>query len=135
MLQKDPGAPAARGHETILLVEDEPLTLALTTRVLENLGYTVLSASTPEEAIRLADANPGEVPLLCTDVVMPGMSGLDLVQALKPSHPNLKCLYMSGYAANVISRHGVLDEGVRFIQKPFLIADLAAKVRKALDDE
>jgi two-component system cell cycle sensor histidine kinase/response regulator CckA len=135
VLQKDPGAPTARGHETILLVEDEPLTLALTTRVLENLGYTVLGASTPGEAIRLADANPGEVPLLCTDVVMPEMSGLDLVKALKTSHPNLKCLYMSGYAANVISRHGVLDEGVRFIQKPFLIADLATKVREALDGE
>jgi len=133
--QKEPGAPAVRGHETILLVEDEPLTLALTTRVLESLGYTVLAASTPEEAIRLAGENTGDVPLLCTDVVMPGMSGLDLVKALKPSHPDLKCLYMSGYAADVISRHGVLDEGVLFIQKPFLIADLATKVREALDSE
>ena len=131
--QKDPSSPAARGHETILLVEDEPLTLALTTRVLESLGYTVLGASTPGEATRLADANTGGIPLLCTDVVMPEMSGLDLFKMLKPSHPNLKCLYMSGYAANVISRQGVLDEGVRFIQKPFLVTDLAAKVREALD--
>ena len=135
IIKREPGKPAARGHETILLVEDEPLTLALTTRVLESLGYTVLAASTPGEAIRLAHENTGEIPLLCTDVVMPEMSGLDLVKTLNPSYPNLKCLYMSGYAANVISRHGVLDEGVRFIQKPFLIADLAAKVREALDSE
>ena len=135
ILKKDPESPAARGHETILLVEDEPLTLALTTRVLESLGYTVLGASTPEEAISLAEANTGKIPMLCTDVVMPGMNGLDLVKTLKVSLPNLKCLYMSGYAANVISRHGVLDEGVRFIQKPFLIIDLATKVRETLDSE
>ncbi len=130
-----PEAPAVGGNETILLVEDEPLTLALTERVLENLGYTVLGASTPKEAIRLAKANTDDISLLCTDVVMPGMSGLDLVKTLKASLPELRCLFMSGYAANVISHHGVLDEGVRFIQKPFLISDFAAKVREALDNK
>ena len=74
----------ARGHETILLVEDEPLILNLTTRMLEGQGYTVLAAATPKEALRLAEAHPGEIPLLCTDVVMPEMSGLDLVKILNP---------------------------------------------------
>jgi len=132
---KDPAAPAARGHETILLVEDEPLILALTTRVLEGLGYTVLAASTPGEAIGLAEGNSSGIPLICTDVVMPEMSGLDLVRTIKSSHPKLKSLFMSGYAANVITQNGVLDEGVKFIQKPFMIGDLAAKVRETLDGE
>ena len=135
MPKKRHKSPAARGNETILLVEDEPLTLALTARVLENLGYTVLSASTPEEAIRLANSNIGKIPLLCTDVVMPEMSGLDLVKTLRLSFPELKCLFMSGYAASVISHHEVLDEGMRFIQKPFLITDLSAKVRETLDSK
>lgn len=133
--RRDQAAPAARGHETILLVEDEQLTLALTTRILEELGYTVLAASTPAEAIRLVKESTSGISLICTDVVMPGMSGLDLVRTLKSSNPNLKCLYMSGYAASVIARHGVLDEGVQFIQKPFMIDDLAARVREALDSE
>jgi PAS domain S-box-containing protein len=133
--QKDPAAPVARGHETILLVEDEPLILNLTTRMLKGLGYTVLAASTPGEAIRLAEAHSSEIPLLCTDVVMPEISGLDLVKILESSCPNIKCLYMSGYTANVITHHGVLDEGVQFIQKPFMIGDLAAKVRQTLDRE
>ena len=132
---KDPRAPVARGHETILLVEDEPLILNLTTRMLQGLGYTVLAAATPKEAIRLAEAHPDEIPLLCTDVVMPEMSGLDLVKILEETYPGIKCLYMSGYTANVITHHGVLDEGVHFIQKPFMIGDLASKVREALDGD
>ena len=130
---RDPAASVPRGHETILLVEDEPLILNLTTRMLQGLGYKVLAAATPNEAIRLAEAHSNEIPLLCTDVVMPEMSGLDLVKILGSSYPNIKCLYMSGYTANVITHHGVLDEGVHFIQKPFMIGGLAGKVREALD--
>jgi len=132
---RDPAAPVPRGHETILLVEDEPLILNLTTSMLQGLGYTVLAAATPREAIRLADEHSSEITLLCTDVVMPEMSGLDLVKILESSYPNIKCLYMSGYTANVITHHGVLDEGVHFMQKPFMIGDLAGKVREALDGD
>jgi CheY-like chemotaxis protein len=135
MPPKDPKAPVPRGHETILLVEDEPLILNLTTRMLQGLGYTVLAAGTPQEAIRLAGDHSSEIPLLCTDVIMPEMSGLDLVKILGSSNPNIKCLYMSGYTANVITHNGVLDEGVHFIQKPFMIGDLAGKVREALNGD
>ena len=122
-----------RGDETILLVEDEPLILDLATRMLTRLGYTVLPAPTPSEALELARNHPGEIPLLFTDVVMPEMSGLDLLKAIEPLHPDITCLYMSGYSSNVITQNGVLDEGVHFIQKPFVLNDLAAKVRQTLD--
>jgi two-component system, cell cycle sensor histidine kinase and response regulator CckA len=130
---KNPEEAAGRGHETILLVEDEPSILAMTTRMLVRQGYTVLAASTPGEAIRLARERDGEINLLMTDVVMPEMNGRDLAQNLLSLYPNLKRLFMSGYTANVIAHHGVLDEGVCFIQKPFSIKGLAAKVREALD--
>ena len=126
--------PAARGHETILLVEDEPAILKLTTTMLEQQGYTVLAAGTPGEAIRLAEEHAGEIHLLMTDVVMPEMNGRDLAKNLLSLYPNLKRLFMSGYTADVIAHHGVLDEGVHFIQKPFSMKDLAAKVREALGE-
>ena len=122
------------GHETILLVEDEPMILEIARMMLEHLGYTVLAASTPDEAIRLADENKG-IHLLITDVVMPGMNGRDLASRLAARFPDLKRLFMSGYTANVIAHHGVLDEGVHFIQKPFLMKDLAAKVRETLSGQ
>ncbi len=128
-------APVPRGDETILLVEDETPVLNLTTRVLEGQGYTVLAARTPGEAIRIAREYPGEIHLLVTDVVMPEMNGRDLARHLSPRHPRLKQLFMSGYTANVIANHGVLDKGVHFIQKPFPSAGLAAKVREVLDSE
>ena len=127
--------PAIRGQETILLVEDEPDMLELTTRLLKMQGYTVLAACTPGEAIRLAREHAGEIHLLITDVVMPEMNGRDLAKNLLSLYPNLKRLFMSGYTANVIAHHGVLDEGVHFIQKPFSRKDLAAKVREALDQK
>ncbi|MFH0996312.1 MAG: response regulator [Pseudomonadota bacterium] len=130
--KKGPAAPIARGHETILLAEDEPVILELTTTMLEQLGYSVLAASTPGEAIRLAQAHPGPIHLLMTDVVMPEMNGRNLAKNLLSLYPRLKRLFMSGYTANVIAHHGVLDEGVYFIQKPFSIKELAAKVRDAL---
>jgi CheY-like chemotaxis protein len=114
-----PADPALRGHETILLVEDEPAILALTTRMLALQGYTVLAARTPGEAIRLARAHPGELHLLMTDVVMPEMNGRALATTLLAFSPTLKRLFMSGYPANVIAHHGVLEAGVSFIQKPF----------------
>jgi len=130
--KESPAAPAAQDHETILLAEDEPAILELATVMLEQLGYTVLAASLPGEAIRLAETYPDQIHLLMTDVVMPEMNGRDLAKNLLSLYPCLKCLFMSGYTANVIAHHGVLDEGVYFIQKPFSMNELATKVREAL---
>ncbi|MFI5380950.1 MAG: ATP-binding protein, partial [Tepidisphaerales bacterium] len=122
-----------RGHETILLVEDESLILTMTTTMLQKQGYTVLAAGTPGEAIRLAREHAGEIHLLMTDVVMPEMNGRDLARNLLSLYPGLKRLFMSGYTADVIAHHGVLDEGVYFMQKPFSMSRLSVKVRQALD--
>jgi len=122
------------GSETVLLVEDEPGLLEFGRQVLENLGYTVLPASCPEEALRLAREHPDGLDVLVTDVIMPQMSGRELQQRLEGRHPGLRCLFMSGYTQNVIAHHGVLDEGVYFLQKPFSTSDLARKLREVLDD-
>jgi signal transduction histidine kinase len=124
--------PAERGQETILLVEDELAILEMTTMMLTRLGYTVVAANTPGEAIRLADEYLGRIDLLMTDVVMPEMNGQDLAEKLLSHVPGLKRLFMSGYTANVIKDHGVLDHGVHFLQKPFSMQELSGKVRKVL---
>jgi len=121
------------GNETILLVEDESSILTMTTLLLERQGYNVLSASKPSEAILLAQKHADGIHLLLTDVVMPDMNGRDLARALLPLCPKIKTLFMSGYTANVVAHHGVLDEDVHFISKPFSLPDLAAKVREVLD--
>ena len=94
----------------MLLVEDEKSLLKFARMLLEELGYTVLAAGSPREAIQLAKEYTNEIHLLMTDVVMPEMSGRDLWEQLEASQPGLKCLFMSGYTANVIAHHGVLDE-------------------------
>jgi len=119
----------------VLLVEDEPTILELTQKILKMQGYNTLTANTPDEAIRLAEEYPGVIHLLMTDVVMPKMNGRDLAKRLRPARPAMKCLFMSGYTADVIGRHGVLDEGIQFIQKPFSTRDLAIKLRAVLDDQ
>ena len=126
-------ATAKPGRETILMVEDEPAILQLGKRMLERLGYRVLAASGPVEALLMAEHFPGEIHLLLTDVVMPEMNGRDLARRLLSLYPGIKRLFMSGYTADVIAHHGVLDEGVRFIQKPFSKAELSMKIREALD--
>jgi two-component system, cell cycle sensor histidine kinase and response regulator CckA len=126
-------APIVRGRETVLVVEDEPALLELSLLMLESQGYRVLTARTPGEAIRLAEDYAGEIHLLMTDVVMPEMDGRDLAKRMLSFYPDIKRLFMSGYTANVIAHHGVLDEGVHFLQKPFSRQQLAAKVREALD--
>ena len=128
-------APIAQGHETILIAEDDSAILEITTIMLEQQGYRVLSANTPGEAIRLAREYADQIHLLVTDVVMPEMNGRDLAKNLLSLYPRMKRLFMSGYTADVIAHHGVLDPGVYFIQKPFRKKDLAAKVREALDSE
>lgn len=124
--------PAAKGGETILLVEDEPPLLQLGISVLESLGYHVLATSHPREALALAQGN-GVIDLLVTDVVMPEMSGRLLCEQLRARTPDLRCLYMSGYTADIIGEHGVLEKGTHFLQKPFTVSDLGNAVRRALD--
>ena len=125
----------AKGKETILLVEDDTSILKMTAQMLNRLGYTVMTASTPGEAIRIVREYGGDIHLLMTDVVMPEMNGRDLAKNLLSICPNLNRLFMSGYTADVIAHHGVLDDGVNFIQKPFSKKDLSAKIREVLDGE
>ena len=122
-----------KGNEKILLVEDEISILNMISTMLKRLGYNVLSASTPGEAVQIAgNLAPDDLHLLMTDVVMPGMNGRDLAKKICHLHPDIKCLFMSGYTANVIAHHGVLDEGIEFINKPFSRQDLALKIWEAL---
>jgi len=120
--------------ETVLIVEDEPLILQFAQTVLGDGGYTVLTADTPGKAARLAEEHDGDIQLLFTDVIMPEMNGGELAQRLQSLYPDIKRLFMSGYTANVIAHHGVLDKGVHFIQKPFSVKKLIKAVRKALDE-
>jgi len=121
------------GTETVLMVEDEDAILRVGKAMLEELGYRVLTSSTPGTAIRMAKENGENIHLLLTDVVMPEMNGRDLADRIKTLFPGLKCLFMSGYTADVIAHHGVLDEGVIFLQKPFSLGDLARRIRETLD--
>ncbi|HIJ80554.1 MAG TPA: PAS domain S-box protein [Desulfuromonadales bacterium] len=132
-LQEAETAVIPRGHETILLVEDEPTILNIASLMLANQGYTVLKAGTPGEATRLAAEHAGEIHLLMTDVIMPELNGRDLAEKLLADQPQMKLLFMSGYTADVIAHHGVLDEGVHFIQKPFTLPVMATMVREVLD--
>ena len=124
--------PRGRG-ETVLLVEDEPAILHLTKTMLTGLDYRVLEAGAPGQAMTLSEAFAGEIHLLMTDVVMPEMNGRDLADRLRALRPQLKTLFMSGYPADAIAHHGLLDEGVHFIQKPFSKDRLAARLREVLD--
>ncbi len=123
--------PRSRG-ETILLVEDDPALLRLGALMLESLGYSVLPASLPSEAIRLAEETPSEIQMFITDVVMPEMNGRELAERLHKIRPTIKRLFMSGYTANVIVPRGILTENADFLQKPFSLKDLATKVREIL---
>jgi PAS domain S-box-containing protein len=121
------------GTETVLLVEDEPSVLALAKTILERLGYAVIAANTPERAMNTIETYPGEIQLLLVDVVMPQMTGRELADKISRKFPKIKKLYMSGYTADAIAHHGVLDAGVAFVQKPFSSGALAAKIREVLE--
>ena len=124
-----------KGTETVLLAEDEPGVLEVASKLLSEQGYRVLRASNGVEALGVAWIHaPEKIDLLLTDVVMPQMNGKDLADQLEAIHPGTRVLYTSGYTDEVIGHHGVLEEGTRFLQKPFSQPTLARKVREVLDE-
>ena len=125
--------PLRGGHETVLLVEDAAPVRTLARRSLEACGYRVLDAADGRSAIELSARHAGEIAVLVTDVVMPGMSGRELAERLAPARPAMKVLYTSGYTDDAMVRQGVLNAGVAFLQKPFVPDSLARKVREVLD--
>jgi len=124
-----------QGNETILVVEDDEAILEMVESILGQLGYRVLTAHEPHKAIGLVKTFSGKIHMLITDVIMPLMNGRELADQITQIIPDIKCLYMSGYPDNAIDRHGVLEDGMRFLPKPFSIFDLARKVRETLDRE
>ena len=127
--------PVPGGRETVLVVEDEEIVRALSSEILEKHGYKVLSAANGPEGLRLCREFSGRIDLLITDVVMPRMSGRELAEQLAITRPETRVLYMSGFTDDAIVRHGVLDDDVFFIQKPFSPDALAFKTRSVLDSQ
>jgi two-component system cell cycle sensor histidine kinase/response regulator CckA len=124
------------GHgETVLVTEDDATILKMIGKILENLGYTVITANSPADAVRIARERSESIDLLLSDIIMPGMNGRDLAERIHAIHPKIKCLFMSGYAASIIEAQGGLQAGIRLIQKPFSIKRLAAEVRSTLGEE
>lgn len=121
------------GAETVLLVEDEEIVRSLASEVLEMLGYRVLTAPDPNEALKVSREYPGPIDLLLTDVILPKMDGKTLYTLLSPERPEMNVLFVSGYTEGFIVQHGVLLPGVHFLQKPFTVTSLSAKVREVLD--
>src|SRR5207344_1001495 len=135
---KETAAPVSgslHGHETILLAEDEPAVRKLVRDALEQLGYTVLTAADGYEAMRILEVHPGAVHLLLTDVIMPLMSGPELVKRVRSVKPATKVVYMSGYTDDTLAFHGFSQQNNGFIQKPFNAAVLADKIRKVLSED
>ncbi len=126
-------ARAARGSETILVVEDEEIVRSLTREILESHGYVVLEAGSGTDALRFAEQHAGDIHLILTDVVMPQMSGRDLAERVATRRPGIKVLYMSGYTDYAISHAGIHDVGAPYLQKPFTLESLTRKVREALE--
>ena len=124
---------SSTGTETILVVEDEPVVRRLTVRALAERGYNVLEAEDGESALEVAREHKGDLQLLVTDVVMPGMNGKELADRLTAERSDLRVLYISGYAEHAVVRQGVLVEGIAFLSKPFDLSELARTVREVLD--
>ncbi|MBL8767417.1 MAG: response regulator [Planctomycetes bacterium] len=125
--------PASGGNETILVVEDEDSIRAIACRVLGQSGYRVLDANSPLRALELCRSNRDPIDLLMTDVILPVMNGRELAMRIEELRPGIRVLFMSGYTDDAILLHGVLDEGVHFIQKPLTPMALCTKVREVLD--
>jgi CheY-like chemotaxis protein len=128
-----PSKPAQQGSEHVLVVEDNEAVRTMTRQMLERLGYRVTSAARGQAGLDVVIAGGEPVGLLLTDIVLPDMSGRDVFERMAALQPGLRVLYMSGYAGEVISTRGVLEDGVQFIQKPFTPRTLAQKVRQAID--
>jgi CheY-like chemotaxis protein len=126
-------APAPRGTETVLLVEDDDGVRFVGEDVLRRLGYAVISARNGDEALRASAAHSGRIAILVSDIVMPGMSGPELQARLAAERPDMKVLFLSGYASGTAFRHGILDPGVAFLEKPYGPETLAQKVRAVID--
>lgn len=124
--------PAAQG-ETVLLVEDEPSLMAVCKLLLDSLGYNVLLAETPKKAIEVFTGHPGDIDLLLTDMVMPGMNGRQLADLIRASKQNIKVLFMSGYTLDMMIDRGVLEQNESLLEKPFTRGEMARKVRSVLD--
>ena len=124
-----------RGNETILIVEDEEEVRKLAGKILERQGYEILETFNGDDALVACERRKSPIHLMLADIVMPGMSGSELAKLLIPLYPEIKILYMSGYTDNAIVRHGVLEKGVDYIQKPFTMEGLARKVREVLDKD
>ena len=124
----------SRGDETVLIVEDQQAVRRLVTRILQARGYRVLEAADGAEALSIASQHSGDIDLLLTDVVMPGIDGRTLSAQLRELRPELKVLLMSGHSQDVITERGALATGLMYIQKPFDAEELAAKVREVLGD-
>ena len=127
------GRELPRGKETILIVEDFEEVRQLAVQVLERQGYKILEAANGNATLEVCKRHKGQIHLMMTDVVMPGMSGRELADRIKSMHPEMKVLYTSGHADDTIVHYGVLRDGVNYIQKPFTMEGLARKVREALD--
>lgn len=123
------------GQETVLVVEDNDMVREFAVNVLQEQGYTVLQAANGSQSLEMLKALQGSLDLLLTDVIMPDMNGKRLYDEIRKQRPETRVLYMSGYTKNVISHHGVLEEGVAFIPKPFSVQDLCLRVREVLDQE
>ncbi len=121
-----------RGDETIFIVEDEVFLLEMAQLSLEDYGYKVLTAPGPQEAIRFCETYHGKIDLLLTDVIMPVMNGRELSEKIVAMRPDIKTLFMSGYAADTLFPHGTRDKRVELLQKPFAPWELAKKVRHVL---
>ncbi len=127
-----PESAVVGGTAVVLVVEDEPMVRGLVSLVLGQLGYSVYSAASGQEALDLMASRVGPIDLLFTDVVMPGMDGPELCAQLRRTSPALKCLYMSGYSEELVAKRGVPISDEVFLPKPFTIGELTAKVRAAL---
>jgi CheY-like chemotaxis protein len=130
---REPVDLVLRGTETILVVEDNPMVRTLLGRLLPSLGYETLTAGGVEECLELVKTRTGSLHLLLTDVVMPTMNGRELYERVRLLRPELKVLFMSGYTTEVIGHHGVIEEGVHFLHKPFSRSALSIKIRAALE--
>ena len=126
--------PPPHGTETVLVVEDEEGVRVLNRLILTGCGYTVLEAADGEEALRVLAGHTGPIHLLISDVVMPGVGGRVVAERVRQTHPDVRVLFVSGYTDDAVIRHGILQEGVNFLQKPFSAAALAIKVRQVLDE-